>query len=133
MVTEIVAADEKEAVQAASEIGFPVVLKGLGATLLHKTEMGLVHLNINNEKAAKKAVKHIADQAGAALEGILVQPHVEGKREFVAGMFKDPQFGPVIMFGLGGIFTEALSDVSFRLAPLSGAGLRTRDWAMWAW
>ena len=115
---EITAKNSGEAVNAAIGIGFPVVLKGLGAGILHKTEMGLVHLNLNDPDAVKKAVSAIQKDAGNKLEGLLVQPQVKGKREFVAGMFRDPQFGPVIMFGLGGIFTEAFSDTAFRIAPL---------------
>lgn len=116
---EITATNSVEAVNAAIGIGFPVVLKGLGAKILHKTEMGLVHLNLNDPGAVKKAVLAIEKDAGNKLEGFLVQPQVKGKREFVAGMFRDPQFGPVIMFGLGGIFTEAFSDTAFRIAPLT--------------
>jgi len=108
-----------EAVEAARRTGFPVVLKGLGEKLLHKTEMKLVHLNLNDAAAVEAAAGIIEKNAGDKLEGFLVQPQVAGKREFVAGLFRDDQYGPVVMFGLGGIFTEALSDVSFRLAPLS--------------
>ncbi|MBW2637917.1 MAG: acetate--CoA ligase family protein, partial [Deltaproteobacteria bacterium] len=118
VVTETVVTSEDEAVEVARTTGYPVVLKGLGATLLHKTERGLVHLNLADEEAVRKAARDITEEAGDELEGILVQPQVAGKREFVAGLFRDEQFGPVIMFGLGGIFTEALSDVSFRVAPL---------------
>lgn len=119
VVDEILAATAAEAVKAARAIGFPVVLKGLGKELLHKTEMQLVHLNLNDAEAVEAAAKAIEKNAGSKLEGFLVQPQVAGKREFVAGMFRDDQYGPVVMFGLGGIFTEALKDVSFRLAPLS--------------
>jgi len=108
-----------EAVRAAKEFGFPVVLKGLGKLLLHKTESRLVHLNLHDIAAVESAAGQIEKNAGDKLEGFLVQPQVSGKREFVAGLFRDEQYGPVVMFGLGGIFTEALSDVSFRLAPLS--------------
>ena len=121
VVNETVATSEDEAIKAAKRAGFPVVLKGLGATLLHKTERGLVHLNLADEEAVKRAALHIVEEAGDELEGILVQPQVAGKREFVAGLFRDKQFGPVIMFGVGGIFTEALSDVSSYRAP-DGAG-----------
>jgi len=116
---EIKVSNSGEAVNAAVDIGFPVVLKALGAGILHKTEMGLVHLNLNDPDAVKKAVSAIEKDAGNKLEGFLIQPQVKGKREFVAGMFRDPQFGPVIMFGLGGIFTEAFSDTAFRIAPLT--------------
>lgn len=119
VTSETTALTEDQALEAAEKIGFPVVLKGLGSTLLHKTERGLVHLNLTDAAAVRKAALMIFQEAGDELEGILVQPQIRGKREFVAGLFRDEQFGPVIMFGLGGIFTEALSDVSFRVAPLT--------------
>jgi acyl-CoA synthetase (NDP forming) len=119
VVDETIVQSATEAVKAAQEIGFPVVVKGLGKELLHKTELHLVHLNLNDAASVEAAAKAIKKNAGEKLEGFLVQPQVSGKREFVAGLFRDDQYGPVVMFGLGGIFTEALSDVSFRLAPLT--------------
>ncbi len=116
---ETVAQNAGEAIGQAADMGFPVVLKGHGRKLLHKTEQGLVHLNIADADAVKTAVSSIKKRAGDDLEGILVQPYIQGKREFMAGLFRDHQFGPVVMFGIGGILTEALSDVSFRLAPLT--------------
>ena len=121
VVPEKVAANAKAAVDAADRFGYPVVVKGLGAELAHKTERGLVHLNLNTSQAVEKAVESIKTSAGDDLDGYLVQPQIRGKREFVAGLFRDPQFGPVVMFGIGGIFTEALVDVAFRLAPLTEA------------
>jgi len=121
VVEERVAAMIGDAVDAAVAIGFPVVVKGLGRTLLHKTEAGLVQLNLADRGAVEDAARGIADRAGDGLEGFLVQPQLLGKREFVAGLFRDPEYGPVVMFGLGGIFTEVLADVSFRLAPLTRA------------
>lgn len=115
---EKVASDAAEAVGLAEQIGYPVVLKGLGPTLLHKTERGLVHLNLGNKSAVARAAKAIIREAKDELEGILVQPQIKGKREFVAGLSYDPVFGPVVMFGLGGIFTEALADIALRIAPL---------------
>lgn len=117
VVTETIAATADDAVAIAVDLGFPVVLKGLGETLLHKTENGLVHLNLSDEKAVLSAADKIIRTAPGVQ--LLVQPQVHGKREFVAGLFRDPHFGPAILFGLGGIFTEALSDVIFRLAPLT--------------
>ncbi len=119
VIHEMIAMDKDEAVRAALNIGFPVVLKGVGPTLSHKTERGLVHLNLANSQAVDEAALSIISEAKDELEGLLVQPQIEGRREFVAGLFQDEQFGPVVMFGLGGIFAEALSDVSFRLAPLN--------------
>lgn len=119
VIEEKIAATPDEAVILASSIGFPVVLKGLGSSIFHKTEMGLVHLNLKDPEEVKEAALTIEKMAGDKLEGFLVQPQLKGKREFVTGMFRDPHFGPVIMFGIGGIFTEAFSDVSFRIAPVT--------------
>ncbi|NNK85335.1 MAG: acetate--CoA ligase family protein, partial [Desulfobacterales bacterium] len=119
LVEEMVVTTKDEAVKAAGKIGFPVVVKGLGAKLLHKTELGLVHLNLTESKEVENATISIAEKGGNDLDGFLIQPQLKGKREFVAGLFKDKQFGPVVMFGTGGVFTEALSDITFRVAPLS--------------
>jgi acyl-CoA synthetase (NDP forming) len=121
VVDERSAADAGEAVRAAREIGYPVVLKGLGSEILHKTEKRLVHLHLGNDEAVAAAADQISASAGKHLESFLVQPFLSGSREFVAGLFYDDQYGPVIMFGLGGILTEVFSDVSFRLAPLTEA------------
>jgi acyl-CoA synthetase (NDP forming) len=118
VVKEQVVQNPAQAVAAAEQIGYPVVLKGLGANLLHKTERGLVHLNVSDALSVRLAAEKILAEAGPEIEGLLVSPQLTGRREFVAGLFRDPLFGPVVMFGVGGIFTEALSDVSFRLAPL---------------
>jgi acyl-CoA synthetase (NDP forming) len=120
VVREVVAKDAVEALTAARGIGFPVVLKGLGSTLLHKTERGLVHLNLTDQRDVEQAASAIEQEARGELEGILVQPYLTGRREFVAGFSRDPVFGPVVMFGIGGIFTEALSDIVLRIAPLTG-------------
>lgn len=109
----------QDAVQAALTVGFPVVLKASGRALTHKSEQHLVHLNLNSAAAVLAAAQAVSDGAGEVLTGMLVQPFVAGSREFVAGMFRDPQFGPVVMFGLGGIFTETLADFTLRVAPLS--------------
>ena len=109
---------------AADDLGYPVVLKGIGARLMHKTERGLVHLNLTDSNALEKAAQSINTEAGKDLDGFLLQPHIIGRREFVAGLFQDTQFGPVVMFGIGGVFTEALSDVVFRLAPLTEGDAR---------
>lgn len=108
-----------EAVAIAKNFGFPVVLKGCSDLLTHKTEMGMVKLKLKTEAEVAEAYDEIAGK-GVQLDGVLVQEWIEGdKREFVVGLTRDPQFGPCVMFGLGGIFTEALRDVSFRIAPLS--------------
>jgi len=102
----------------AQRAGYPVVVKGLGSRLTHKTEKGLVKLNLRSKEDVRSAALYIKEAAGNDLEGFLIQPMLVGKREFVAGLFCDEQFGATVMFGLGGIFTEAIGDVVFRLAPL---------------
>jgi len=107
------------AVKAAKEIGLPVVLKGCSAEISHKTEKKLIEVDLRTFKEVQQAYDGIVGRVGdTPLDGILVQEMVKGSRELVIGMIRDPQFGPCVMFGLGGIFTEVLKDVSFRIAPL---------------
>ncbi len=115
---EVLVHSREEAVDQAAKIGFPVVLKGSDPTLTHKTEMGMVRVNLKNEQDVAQAYDELMDK-GIRLEGILIQEMVKGNREFVIGLTRDPQFGPCVMFGIGGIFTEALKVVSFRVAPLT--------------
>jgi acyl-CoA synthetase (NDP forming) len=119
VVDEVIAAGLDEAVAQAEAKGFPVVLKALGRRLTHKTERGLVKLNLKRSDDVRQAAMEISEAAGDDLEGFLLYHMVEGRREFMAGLFHDDQFGPVVMFGLGGIFAEALGDVVFRVAPLN--------------
>ena len=115
---ERVAGSLDEAKDIAREIGYPVVLKGSSSTLTHKTELNMIELDIKDDKALEEAYKALEERGKGELEGILVQQMIKGDREFVAGLIRDPQFGPCVMFGLGGIFTEVLKDVTFRVAPL---------------
>ncbi|SMC60119.1 Acyl-CoA synthetase (NDP forming) [Desulfocicer vacuolatum DSM 3385] len=119
MVSNNMAGNAQEAIAIAETMEFPLVLKGCGKEIAHKSELGLVKPGLFSSKAVQQAALDIFEKAPVQLEGVLIQPMIQGKREFVAGMFKDPHFGAVIVFGLGGIFTEALHDVVFRLAPLS--------------
>lgn len=107
----------EEALQAAAEIGYPLALKGSGAGLLHKTETGVVQLNLKNAAEIRDAYGALT--GNPAVSRVLVQEMIRGDRELAAGLIRDPQFGPCVMFGLGGIFTEVLQDVVFRVAPLS--------------
>jgi acetyl-CoA synthetase (ADP-forming) len=107
------------ALAAAEVIGYPVALKGSGEELLHKTELGLVKLGLKDDSALREAYDQLAAAGQGLLKAMLVQQMVAGDRELVAGLVRDPQFGPSVMFGLGGIYTEALEDVAFRVAPLS--------------
>jgi acetyl-CoA synthetase (ADP-forming) len=114
-----------EAKIAADGLGYPVVLKGCAPDLLHKTEAGLVAVGLGTGRAVTDALKTMVGRARAEFNGpFLVQEMVKGDRELMIGMTRDKQFGPSVMFGLGGIFTEVLEDVAFRLAPLSFADAR---------
>ncbi len=109
-----------DAKKAAETMGYPVVLKGCAPDLLHKTEAGLVAVGLGSAKDVNDAFKMLSRRAGTDFTGgYLVQEMVKGSRELMIGMTRDEQFGPSVMFGLGGIFTEVLEDVSFRLAPLT--------------
>lgn len=116
---EKVVATIEEAVAAASEIGYPVVLKGSGEELSHKTELNLIALDLRKEDEVREAFKNLTSKPDATVKEVLVQQMVKGDRELVVGLTRDAQFGPCVMFGIGGIFTEILKDTSFRVAPLS--------------
>jgi len=118
VVHEEVATDANHAAQVADKLGFPIVLKGNGSKLTHKSDRGLVRLGLSDAGQVRIAAEEIARAAGDDLEGFLLQPMLAGRREFVAGLIRDPMFGPIVMFGLGGTFTEALDDVVFRGAPI---------------
>ncbi len=115
---EILVEDRKELISALDEIGFPLVMKGSSSSITHKTEKGLIRVDIRDEKEAGEAFEDIMGKMDGQGEGVLVQEMVKGARELVVGLTRDPQFGPCVMFGLGGIFTEILKDISFRVAPL---------------
>lgn len=118
-VREILAEDFDEIKAAASQMGYPVVLKACSPGLAHKTEIGLIEINLRNESDLNDAFAGMKNQARKFKAKYLVQEMVKGDRELVIGMTRDLQFGPCVMFGLGGVFTEALGDVVFRAAPLS--------------
>ena len=110
------------AVELAERIGYPVVMKGSAPSIQHKTDAGLVLLRIGDETEVREGYRTLEARtvaAGATLEGVLIEHMVKGRREFVVGLVRDLLFGPVVMFGLGGIFTEALKDVAFAVAPVS--------------
>jgi len=119
---------EEEAAAAAREIGGPVVLKAVAPGLVHKTEAGAVHLDLEDEEEVRSAFREIRDRArgweDAGLVGVLVQSMVEGGKETIVGMTMEPNFGPLVMFGLGGIYVEALGDVTFRLPPVTDVDAR---------
>jgi acetyltransferase len=113
-----------EAAAAAGTLGYPVVMKIAGPKILHKTEVGGVRLNLNDEADVREAfdsiIAAVRGKMGADVEiwGTLVQKMLAPGKEIILGMTRDPRFGPLLMFGLGGIYTEALRDVAFRLAPI---------------
>ena len=115
---EIIIQKDNDVISAAHEIGYPVVMKGCSPEITHKTEKDLIRTDIRNDKEALDAFNDIMAGMNGSHGAILIQEMIRGKRELVIGLIRDPQFGPCVMFGLGGIFTEILKDVSFRLAPL---------------
>lgn len=119
-----VAKDEAETAQFAKEIGFPVVLKIVSPDVIHKFDVGGVILNLNSETEVRNAYNKIIEnvrkhKSDAKIFGLFVQEMVPQSTEVIVGATKDPQFGPALMFGLGGIFVEVLKDVTFRIAPIS--------------
>ena len=110
--------DIGDLIKASREIGYPVVMKGCSSEVAHKTEKGLIRVDVRNDDEAGSAFEEIMANMNGTKNAILVQEMVKGKRELVVGLTRDPQFGPCVMFGLGGIFTEILKDISFRIAPL---------------
>jgi acyl-CoA synthetase (NDP forming) len=110
--------DQQGLMKAIREIGFPLVLKVSAPDLSHKTERGLVRVDIRDEQEAALAFEEMMSQTKAEGGAVLVQEMVKGSRELVVGLTRDIQFGPCLMFGLGGIFTEVLKDISFRVLPI---------------
>ena len=125
----IFAADEKAAVRAAEQIGYPVAVKISSDDILHKSDAGGVRVGLTDADAVREAYGKVmasarAYKADARLDGVLVQQMAPKGREVIVGVSRDPQFGPVIMFGLGGVYVEVLRDVTFRVAPLTLADAR---------
>jgi acetyl-CoA synthetase (ADP-forming) len=124
-VTRIeVAKTEEQAVKAAEEIGFPIVLKIISPQILHKSDVGGVLVDVKDADGVRLGYNNIMEKISsqipdAEITGILVQEMAPWGTEVIVGSIKDPTFGSTIMFGLGGIFVEVLKDVSFRLAPIS--------------
>lgn len=117
------AATRQEAVTACNSLGYPVVMKVVSPEILHKSDCGGVVLNIDGDEEAEKAfdqIKHAAD--GRDFRGVVIYPMLKGGREVILGLTRDVQFGPVIAFGLGGIYTEVLKDIVLRVAPVDRKG-----------
>ncbi len=118
------AKDIEEAVALANRIGYPVVMKMTSKTTSHKTDVGGVRVNIQSEEALRAEYADLIEKLRErnlleGLEGVIIQEMVKGNREMVCGIATDPQFGPMMMFGLGGVFIEVMKDVTFRMAPLT--------------
>jgi acetate---CoA ligase (ADP-forming) subunit beta len=115
---DVLVENEENLIKTTGNIGYPVVIKASSPDILHKTEKGLICVDIRNDDEAKVAFNEIIAGMNGNEKTVLVQEMIKGKRELVAGLTRDSQFGPCVMFGLGGIFTEVLKDISFRVAPL---------------
>jgi len=118
VANDVMAGDLDEAINAAEKMGYPVVLKGRVEGKLHKTEAGLVKLNLWNPNQIKSAYQKMLSLKPKP-QSFLVQPMLKGDLELIVGTVRDPQFGPAVMLGLGGIHAEVYRDVIFRLPPLT--------------
>lgn len=121
---EILAKNAQEAKKAAQKIGYPVAMKVQSHDILHKTDAGGVLLSLKSADEIAKGYEKIISNAkqydkSAKIQGVLVQEMITDGHQCIIGSKKDPQFGPVIMFGLGGIFVEVFKDVSFRIIPIN--------------
>jgi acyl-CoA synthetase (NDP forming) len=119
----MLASTAADAARAAETVGFPVVLKIASPDILHKSDIGGVKVGLENAQEVESTFLEMRGRArrlmpDARLLGVLVQEMVSGGKEVILGMTKDPQFGPMLMFGLGGIYVEVLKDVTFRIAPI---------------
>ncbi|KJR97742.1 MAG: acetyl-CoA synthetase [Desulfobulbaceae bacterium BRH_c16a] len=122
----VLATTREKAVSISEEIGYPVVLKVSSVDISHKSDAGGVKINLQNKEAVEKAYDDImtscrAYAPDADIEGVAVQSMAKVGAEIIMGMIKDPSFGPVVMFGLGGVLVEVLKDVSFRIVPIDKA------------
>ena len=118
------ATNEEEVVNLGNSIGYPVVMKMTSKTTSHKTDVGGVRVNIQSEEQLRAEYKDLIAKLTEkglidGLEGVIIQEMVKGNREMVCGIATDPQYGPMMMFGLGGVFIETMKDVTFRIAPLT--------------
>lgn len=118
------ARDEEEVVAVADKVGYPVVMKMTSKTTSHKTDVGGVRVNIQTEAELRAQYRDLIEKLKEknlldGLEGVIIQEMVKGNREMVCGVATDPQYGHMVMFGLGGVFIEVMKDVTFRMAPLT--------------
>jgi len=120
-VAEELVGDILECEETATRLGFPLVMKGLRRGKVHKTELGLVHLGITDLRVARQSFSALMEKMNGQGK-IVMYRQVKGKIELIMGLLRDPQFGPCVMLGLGGIMAEILSDAVFAPAPLTGEG-----------
>ncbi|MFH1285092.1 MAG: acetate--CoA ligase family protein [Candidatus Micrarchaeota archaeon] len=119
LVPSKLASSKEQALETANSFRYPVVLKLISQQFLHKSDKGLVKLNIKTKKELETAYDELIKKAGSAqIDGILVQKQARSGVELIIGGKRDPQFGPLILFGLGGIFVEIFKDISVRLCPI---------------
>ncbi|WP_269849454.1 acetate--CoA ligase family protein [Methanosarcina horonobensis] len=115
---------EEEAVKAAEEIGYPLVMKVVSLQISHKSDVGGIRLSLQNGDEVRAAYREMMGtipekRPDAVLEGIQLQQMLSGGKEIIIGMIRDPTFGPMLMFGLGGVYVEILKDVMFAIAPVN--------------
>lgn len=120
----LIASSSEEVLEKSKSLGFPIVMKIISTDIIHKTDVGGVILNINNEQQAIDSYFDMIDSVrknkpDAHIKGVLLYRQLPKGIEIIVGMTRDAQFGPTVMFGLGGIFTEILEDVSFRICPVT--------------
>lgn len=115
---------KEEAVSAAEDIGYPLVMKVVSPQISHKSDIGGIRLSLQNAAEVKAAYQDMMESISkkipdVSLEGVQLQPMLSGGREVIVGMIRDPTFGPMLMFGLGGVYVEILKDVRFAIAPVN--------------
>lgn len=118
------AGNEEEAIKTADEVGYPLVMKVVSPQISHKSDVGGIRLSLQNAGEVRAAYREMMEsipekRPDAVLEGVQMQPMLSGGKEVIIGMIRDPTFGPMLMFGLGGVYVEILKDVSFVIAPVN--------------
>lgn len=124
VVKTVFASTEEEAVKAADEVGYPLVMKVISPQISHKSDVGGIRLSLQNTDKVRAAYREMMEsipekRPDAVIEGFQMQPMLSGGREVIIGMIRDSTFGPMLMFGLGGVYVEILKDVRFAIAPVN--------------
>lgn len=124
VVKTVFAKTEDEAFRAAEEIGYPLVMKVVSPQISHKSDVGGIRLSLQNGSEVRAAYREMMESIprkmpDAVLEGVQMQQMLSGGKEVIIGMIRDPTFGPMLMFGLGGVYVEILKDVRFAIAPVN--------------